>query len=626
MSQIMSPTMNKIRSEGVLFFASLTVLFCLYTNFFYPPTPFLQRGFYLAMAFILFFLTRLPRGKNRWGNVLFLIGTLGGVAVCVYMMVEEGRISENYYRANHNDFYMFIVYLASAVIVISRMSGGMIVAAMGVLSALYIYLGHLVPGLFGHAPFSITQSTIMVLTDVDKGALGDLVGILARLLSIFLIFAALLLSAGLGDFINAIAQRLLGRLKGGPAKIAVVSSMLFGTISGSPVANVAATGSFTIPLMKKIGYPATTAGAIEACASTGGELVPPVMGPTAFIMCEILGVSYGTICLWGIVPAFLWYWSVFWVVHYSAWKEDVAVWSPPKEETMRVIKGTFHVALVLVVFIFFLVSTRIPETAVFWSVITLFVVAMLRKTTRLNRHRLEVFLESFAESFSGIGLLLSIVGVFVSALTSTGFHVKVGMVLFGGIHNWLLVVIFAFLLCVLFGMAVPVVAAYLAVVLIVAPVLSDMGFPLPLTHMFIFYACCLAPLTPPVAMAAFTGASISGADPMKTAMKATSMGLCLWFIPFLLFRYSVYFGMETPINEVIFFTVIAAIGCYIFILGSIGYFKKHLEKPMRCALICLGLLCLQPLSPSISGIAAVSSIILIGFMFIKHRQRKSALA
>jgi TRAP transporter 4TM/12TM fusion protein len=618
----MSETTNKIRLACIMFFSAITVLYCIYTNFLYPPSSFVHRGFYLAMAFILYYLTRLPRGKNAWDNALFSLATAGGVAVCIYMAIEEQRISDNYYRAEGADFYVFLVFILSIMIVISRMSGGKIVAFMGLIGTLYVYMGHYVPGLFGHNPFSISQSTMMVLTDVDKGALGDLVGLLARLLSIFLMFAALLLATGLGELVNALAARLLGHLKGGPAKIAVVSSALFGTISGSPVANVAATGSFTIPLMKKIGYPPTVAGAIEACASSGGELMPPVMGPTAFIMSEILGISYGIICLWGIVPAFLWYWSVYWVVHYNAWKWDVAIWSPPKEESMRTIKETAHLALAIVLFLIFLWTTRIPEIAVFWAVIALFVLSSLRKATRLNGKRMSAFLENFAESFSGIGLLLSIVGIFVSALTSTGFHVKIGMVLFGGMHHWALVALFAFLLCVVFGMAMPVVAAYLAVVLIVAPVMKDMGFPLPLTHMLIFYACCLAPLTPPVAMAAYTASSISGADPMKTAVTATAMGFCLWLIPFLLFRYGVYFGMATPIIEVITFMVIAAVGVYTFILGSIGYFKGHLHTAMRATFVCLGLLCLQPLHAVLSGIAAAVSVLLIVFLTIRHRQKR----
>jgi len=622
----MSETTDKIRVACIVFFSSLTVLYCVYTNFLYPPSTFLHRAFYLSMAFILFFLTRLSHGRNVWNNILFFLATVGGVAVCIYMAVEEDRIAESFYRAEMSDFYMFVLYIVSIMIVISHMSGGKIVAGMGLFGALYVFVGHFIPGLFGHAPFTVEQSTMMVLTDVDKGALGDLIGLLARLLSIFLMFAALLLATGLGDLVNAAAVRLLGHLKGGPAKVAVISSMLFGTLSGSPVANVAATGSFTIPLMKKIGYPPRVAGSIESIASCGGELVPPIMGPTAFIMSEILGISYGIICLWGIVPAFLWYWSVYWIVHYNAWKWDIAIWSPPKEESMKTIRETAHLALAILFFLIFLWTTRIPEIAVFWAVIALFFLSTLRKTTRLNWKRMSIFLEKFAESFSGIGLLLSIVGVFVSSLTSTGFHVKIGMVLFGGLHHWALVALFAFLLCVVFGMAMPVVAAYLAVVLIVAPVMNDMGFALPLTHMLIFYACCLAPLTPPVAMAAYTASSISGDDPMKTALTATSMGLCLWLIPFLLFRYGVHFGMETPVVQVVTFMAIAAVGAYTFILGSIGFFKEHLNTVMRVALIVLGVLCLQPLNAMLSGIAAVFSVLWIAFMMIQHRRKNTALA
>ena len=620
----MSETANRTRLFFISVFSAFTVLYCVFVNIYYPPSAFIHRGIYLCMAFILFFLTRLPNRKSLWKNILFFLATLGGVSICIYMAISETRISDNFYRAEMSDFYVFIVYLLSITIALSRMSGGKIVAFMGFIGTLYIFIGNQVPGLFGHAPFSITQSTMMVLTDVDKGALGELVGLFARLLSIFLMFAALLLATGLGDFVNAIAARLLGHLKGGPAKIAVVSSMIFGTISGSPVANVAATGSITIPLMKKIGYPSRVAGATESCASCGGELVPPIMGPTAFIMSEVLGISYATICLWGIVPAFLWYWSVYWMVHYNAWKWDVAIWSPPKEETMKTVKETFHLALAIVFFLIFLWTTRIPETAVFWAVIALFILSTFRKATRLNKQRLLMFFEKFAESFSGIGLLLSIVGVFVSSLTSTGFHVKIGMVLFGGMHHWAFVAVFAFLLCIIFGMAMPVVAAYMAVVLIVAPVMNDMGFALPLTHMLIFYACCLAPLTPPVAMAAYTASSISGDDPMKTSLKAMTMGLSLWIIPFLLFRYAIYFGMQTPVHTVILFAAIGAIGSYVFIVGSIGYFKGHLDKIMRAVFICLGFLCLQPISAMLSGIAAVSSILLITTIFIKHKKSADA--
>ena len=614
---------EKIRRGGILFFSFTCIVYCLITHALYPPSSFLNRGFYVAIAFILFFLTRLPKVKNRWDYMIFSLATVGGVAVCLYMMVEEGRIADNFYRANETDFYILLLYLVSTSIAISHMSGGIIVAGMGILSALYIFYGQHVPGLFGHAPFSLGQSTMMLLTDVDKGALGSLAGTLATLLSIFLVFAAMLLASGLGDLINSVAMRLLGHLRGGPAKIAVVSSALFGMLSGSPVANVGCTGAITIPLMKKIGYKPETAGAIEAIAGTGGELVPPVMGICAFIMAEILGISYTTICLWGIIPSLIWYWCLYWIVHYNAYVDNVSLWAPPKAETWQIMKDKWHVSLGLLAFFVIIIITQIPEVAAFYSVIVMFVVSMARKTTRLNGHRFKAFLENFAETFAGIGLLLSLVGIFVSALTSTGFHIKLGMFLFGGVHHWLIIALIVFAVCVLFGMAIPVVAAYIAVVLIAAPLMVELGFKPGLIHMFVFYACCLAPITPPVAMAVYTASSISGADPMRTGLVATWMSLPLWIMPFSLLGRGYYIGMGMEWQMVLYWTVLALVGAYVFILGSVGHFKAPLSRSLRAIAVVIGLLVLQPLNSALSLAAAIAGVVFVLILYLRHRSHGS---
>ena len=615
----MNQTWDKIRIGCIYFFSSICVIYCLYTHAIYPPDAFADRGVYLSIAFILFYLIKLPKEKNQLSKIVFSLATLAGVFVSIYMMVEEPRIAEDYYRANTTDFYVFLIYAVAALIVITRMSGGKIVAGMALFGILYIFFGNYVPGLFGHPPFSHTQSTIMLLTDVDKGALGNLMGLMARLLSIFLIFAALLLATGLGDLINSVAAGFLGKLKGGPAKVAVISSMFFGMLSGSPVANVAATGAITIPLMKRIGYHPRTAGAIETLASTGGELVPPVMGLGAFVMSEILGISYTTICLWGIVPAILWYWTVYWMVHYSAWKQGIKTWTPPREETLRELKDKVHLSLALFAFVFFLIQTKIPETAVFWSIVFLFIVSMARKGTRLNLERMGKFFQQFASSFAGIALLLSLLGVFISSLTSTGFHVKLGMMIFGNIHQWFIVAALVFVLCIVFGMAVPVIAAYLSVVLIAAPVLVELGFSNSLVHMFVFYACCLAPITPPVAMAAYTASSISGADPMKTAMSATMMAFPLWIIPFLLLRYGFYVGMDTPLHIVVYWSILSLISCYVFVIGSVGYFKGVLNGQARIIAIGAALLGMQPLSSIVSLIATVAGLAFLVILSINKQ-------
>jgi TRAP-type uncharacterized transport system fused permease subunit len=352
-------------------------------------------------------------------------------------------------------------------------------------------------------------------------------------------------------------------------------------------------------------------------------LVPPVMGICAFIMSEILGISYTTICLWGIIPSLIWYWVLYWIVHYNAYVDNVSLWTPPQAETMQMIKDKWHVSLGLLSFFVIIIVTQIPEIAALYSVLIMFVVSMTRKTTRLNSQRFKVFLENFAETFAGIALLLSLVGIFVSALTSTGFHVKLGMFLFGGVHHWFLIAILVFGICVLFGMAIPVVAAYIAVVLIAAPLMVELGFAPGLIHMFVFYACCLAPITPPVAMAVYTASSISGADPMKTGLTATWMSLPLWVMPFSLLGRGNYIGMGMEWQMIVYWTVLALIGAYIFILGSVGYFKTRLSWRLRTIAIVIGLLALQPLSSVLSLIAAITAVIFVLILYLRYRSQGS---
>jgi TRAP transporter 4TM/12TM fusion protein len=610
----MSDTVERYRYFFIYLFSAIGVVYCLGTHAFYPPSCFLNRAIYLIVAFVLFFLIKFPQCESNFQRIFFAIASAAAVGTCIYMIVVEGRIIDNFYRSNTNDFYVLLIYLVATVLILTRMSGGKIVGVMTVIATVYVLFGHYIPGLFGHPQFSNTQVAGMLLTDVDRGALGNLMGVMVRLLSIFLVFAALLLASGLGDLINAVAMRLLGKRRGGPAKIAVISSMFFGMLSGSPVANVAATGSVTIPLMKRIGYKPATAGAIETLASTGGELVPPIMGLGAFVMAEIVGISYLTVCLWGIVPAILWYWTVYWVVHCSAYTENVTIWSPPKEEMSRVMKEKIHLTLGLVAFLVFLIKTKVPETAVFWSVVFLFILSSLRKGTRPNWENTSYFLKQFAETFAGITILMSVLGVFVSSLTSTGVHIKVGLVLFGGVHNWFIVAILVFLLCVVFGMAVPVIAAYLAVVLVAAPILVEMGFLPSVVHMFVFYACCLAPITPPVAMAAYTASSISGADPMKTAFSATIKALPLWIIPFLLLRKPFFLGMNVPLPEVLGWFLIALVSCVFFVMGIVGFCRKPLSMLMRALFISIALLGIQPFNTGISIGVVVVGILLVPFL------------
>ena len=554
MNKLVKLISNKNRLIYIVSF--ILIIYCLYTHAYYPPTPFLNRGIYLFLSFILFLLMNYSSSENIINKVLFIISTVMCTFVCVYMIFCEGRIVENFYRACEMDYIMLLLYLIGAFLIMFRTQGGRVIGFLAILGFVYLRFGHYIKGIFVHNPFNSTQIATMLLTDIDKGAFGSLMGVVARILSIFFLFASLLIISGLGDLVNAMAIYFFGDKKGGPAKIAVITSALFGMVSGSPVANVAATGSFTIPLMKKLGYNSKTAAAVEAIASSGGGLVPPVMGLGAFIMCEIVGVPYTTVCLWGIIPAIMWYWTSYWIVDNSAYKQDVKLWKPEKAKTIKIIKEKFLLIFGIIVLIYFLVELQIAEVAAFWGVVSLLIISSIKKSTRIDCKKLGDLLINFSRSFVPICILISLLGIFISSLMSTGAHVKLGLLVLGGLDNWFFVSIIISLLCLVFGMIVPIVAAYMAVVLVASPILIGFGVPNSVVHMFVFYCCALAPITPPVALAVFTGSSISGSDPMETAFFASKIAFPLWLVPFILLRRELFFGMETPIIEVIIFSLL----------------------------------------------------------------------
>jgi len=608
--------------------AFVLVIYCIYTHAFLAPRPFFDRGIYLGISFILFFLMNYSSCKSLFSKVVFGIAVLIGAGMCIYMMFAEPKIIENFYRASDIEYLIIVLYTIAAFIVMFRTQSGKVIGGMAILGLLYLKFGHIIPGIFSHKTFTNTQIATMLLTDVDKGALGFLSGVVSRILSIFFIFSSLLVVTGLGDFIHAVANYLLGNKKGGPAKIAVITSGLFGMMSGSPVANVAAVGSFTIPLMKRIGYDSETAASIEAIAASGGGLMPPVMGLGAFLMAEIVGVSYITVCLWGIIPAFMWYWTTYWIVEHNAWAQDLKTWRPQWKETLEVIKGKWLVALAVLLLLVFLVKLQVAEIAALWGVIGLIVLSSIRKGTRLNLEKLCVFLEDFTKTFAPICILISLLGIFISSLMSTGAHIKLGLIIFGGLDNWLLISLIVSLLCVMFGMIVPIIAAYLAVALIAAPILINFGFPVSVTHMFVFYVCALAPITPPVALAVFTASSISGSDPMKTGWRACKMALPLWFVPFIIMKREIFFAMSRPVGEVILWSIAIALGIYVFTLGAVGNFRgRVLNITERSLLVLTGLMVLQPLNVNISIFAVIAGVGIMLYILIsnKNMARKEGL-
>lgn len=602
--------------SAIVFLAAAVVILNLYCLGWVPLSPHKQRGFFMLVFFVLTALLNPPRSRvGKWVLMPFVLMALAGT---IYPMIFENRIIENLYRASDIDSYMFIVFTIGIIGVLTRVPGGFFIAGMVAVAVLYMLFGHAIPGLFGHGGFDLKFIASALYLDTDQGAFGSFTDISCRVISIFMVFASLLIVSGLGDVFMAVASRIAGNSVGGPAKVAVISSALFGMLSGSPVANVAATGSFTIPLMKSVGYSPSMAASIEATASTGGNLMPPIMGVGAFLMAQILGIPYFKVCLAAIIPALLWYYVCFLRVHFYALKHDIKKWQPSKEEFAAVMKAKSHLLVAVAALVIGLVWFVAAEQAAFWAVLTLLVVVNMRRETRLNRATITRWLQQYAEMFSPLFVFVVGLGMFIAVLLGAGVHTKIGMVMLGGVEQWYFLLLITSVLTLALGMAVPVTAAYLGAVTIVAPILNSLGYSFINIHMFVFIIATLAPLTPPVAMASFTGARIAGASMFKTGIEASLKSIPLWILPFCLFRDQLYLGTGTPLNIMLPSLAVICLGMLIFIVGAEGRFTRNLSAAERAFAIAIAIMILEPFSGSLKlkYMFVIIGIILLGFWWI----------
>jgi len=585
----------------------ILVVYLLYTKLTYPPQPFTDRGLLMIFAGTILFALVFPQYKGIWKTIP-IIALICVIVGSLWVMYSADRLAENFYWAGEYDFYFFAVYFIGVMILLQYNLGGKIVSALSLIAVVYVFVGRYFTGTFSLPVFSPQSVATMVYTDVTKGAFGTFLSLTSRILSLFLMFSALLVATGLGDLIKSVSMLAAGKAKGGPAKVAVISSALFGMMSGSAVSNVAATGSFTIPLMKSIGYKPTTAAAIETIASCGGGLAPPIMGLSAFIMSEMIGVPYFQIIVWAIIPAALWYYTTFLYVHYSSYSQDVQAWEPNKEELIKLFKDKAHLLLAILTLVITLVVTRVAELAALYSLISLFILSTLRKSTRLDFKKTKDFLLEFGKLFSTICVLNTMLGIFVGALLSTGMHFKVINLVYFDVTNWVVVLFITFILCIIFGMLVPPFAAYVTVVLVASPLLTGLGFETPVVHMFVLICCVLAPITPPVAVAAYTAATIADTDAIQTAKEASFKALPLWIFPFIVFRHKVMIGLTDNWYDLVFWLAVMMIGIFIFSLAVNKYCFGRISNKVMYLLIVITIFIMQPVSAWVSTFGVLMGI------------------
>lgn len=416
----------------------------------------------------------------------------------------------------------------------ARRATGKELPIMALLFVAYALFGDLIPGQFGHRGYSLDRIIEhMFLT--TEGIYGVALGVSSTYIFLFILFGAFLSETGMAKFFNALAMAVAGGSPGGPAKVAIFASGLLGTINGSAVANVATTGAFTIPLMKSIGYRPHFAGAVEAVASTGGQIMPPVMGAAAFIMVEFLGMTYTQIMISAIFPAFLYYLACWAMIHLEALKEGLQ--GLPKDQLPKagmVMRQSGHLTIPVIAIVALLLYGLTPLYAAFFTILITVAASYIKKDTAIGLAGILKALEGGARSAVGVAMACAVVGfvVGVSSLTSLGLTFGANIIDLSG-NNLMLMLVLTAVTALILGMGLPTTACYIVAATIAAPALIKIGVQPLVAHFFVFYFACLSNLTPPVCLASFTAAGIAGASPYKVGWTSTRLGVAGFLVPFL---------------------------------------------------------------------------------------------
>lgn len=600
-------------------------LFHLYTAGVATIPITIRRAVHLTFAIVAVFLLYPATLKSSKMSAPWYDWLLAAASACVvgYIAVFFNDIAR---RGAEPLGYEIYLGVAAIVLVVEagRRVVGNVLPCLSVLFLLYCYFGNYVPGMFQIRGYSLNR-IIQHMYLTSEGIFGLALGVSATFVIVFIIFGAFLGKSGGAKFFNELALALAGSSPGGPAKVAVVASGLLGTINGSSVANVATTGTFTIPLMKKVGYAPHYAGAVEACASTGGQLMPPIMGAGAFIMSEFLNIPYLSIAAAAIIPALIYYTAIFTNVHVRARRDGLEGISKDELPVAReVMKRDGHLLIPVIVIIVTLLMKYTPLRAGFIGVVSVIIVSALKKNTRMSlRDNVEALVEG-ARGALGVALACALVGFIVgtSSLTSLGLTISNNIIEISG-GSLLLTLIMAMVACLVLGMGLPTTANYIVCSTIIAPALIGMKV-LPLSaHLFVFYFGIMADLTPPVCLAAFTGAGIAGASPAKTGVTATKIALASYLLPYCFVYNPMLLLQDVQPVELAILVVSAVLGVIALAGAFEGWFYRNLRKWER---VVFGLTAIVAIHYNIlASVAAIAGIVILILYFRKTKGQAVAL-
>lgn len=599
-------------------------VFQLYTAIFGVLDAQLQRaihlGFGLALAYLLYPFRRAWT-RDHYFHPIDIVFAVLGAATPAYLVIQYRELITRAGTVSPVDTVVGGLGILLVIEATRRVVGLPMVTVVLAFIA-YAFLGPYMPGVLAHRGLTPEQ-LIGHLYFTTEGIFGIPLGVSSTFIFLFILFGAYLESTGLGKFFIDLANAVAGWASGGPAKVAVLSSGLMGTVSGSSVANVVGTGSLTIPMMKKLGYNANFAGAVEAAASTGGQLMPPVMGAAAFLMAEFVGVPYIDVVKAAAIPALLYFTGVWLGVHFEAKRKKLK--GIPRAELpnpLTLLKERGHLAIPLIVIVYLLVSGYTPMRAALVAIFLSILCAMLRKSTRMKPIEIVYGLERGAKGVLGVLVACASAGIIIGVVTKTGIGLRLASGLIDLAGGMLLpAMFFTMITAIVLGMGVPTTANYVITSTIAAPALEQMGVPVLAAHMFVFYFGIIADVTPPVALAAYAGAGISGGNALKTGVHASKLAIAAFIIPYVFVLSPVLLMVDATPLALVSVTLSALLGMIAISSALCGFLADHCRPYERILLIIAGLLMIKP-----GGITDLVGLVLFVVILVMQYRRAKETA
>ncbi len=600
---------------------AIFALFCIYVTLF---TSWLEEirltsfvAFIILIGYIVFPAKKGEQKVNHmpWYDiVLMLLGT----GSFLYYTVNAITIIQQGSNFNTIQIIIGLVGILSLAEVCRRSVGVPILIVLGCLLVYALIWGLSNPTLGGKLNYAIRY-----LFYSKEGILSTPINVCSKFIVVFIIFGAFLERTGIADFFINISNAVVGGFSGGPAKVAVVASAMEGMVSGSSVANTVGSGSVTIPLMKKTGYKPEFAAAAEASASTGGQIMPPIMGAAAFLMADYVGVPYSNIVVRAILPAVLYFAGVFITVHLEAKKEGLRGLTREELPRIKPLLKQIYLLLPLILLVYLVgTSQRSIQYAAAIAIIVAIVVSLFNKENRITPKRIWEALAAGGQGMITVAAACGVAGMIAGTITMTGLANMMinGIVALAG-DQVIIALVLTMLCCIVLGMGVPTTANYCIMAATCAPILIRMGVPTLAAHFFVFYFGIVADLTPPVALAAYAGAAIAQANPMKTAFTATKLAIGAFIVPYVFALNPAMLFIDTTPGAIVLICITSLVGIFAVSASLEGWFKCHMKWYERVLSLIGGLLLIYPgLVTDITGLALVAVMVVMQFVD-KNREK-----